>query len=446
MATPSQLIGQTLGHYRILEQIGAGGMGVVYRAHDEQLDRDVAVKILPPGTLTSQAARKRFRREALALAKVNHPNIGTVYEFSSQDEMDFLVMELIRGVTLDSKLLGGALSEREIVRLGMQMAEGLAAAHEQQTVYRDLMPGNLRITPDGRLKILDFGLAQLREPENELALTATLSQAQEFSGTLPYMAPEQLRRGPLDARTDIWAAGAVLYEMATGRRPFDQKLPTALVDDIIHKQPLPPKHLRRDLSSRLQLVIRKCLEKEPSNRYQSVRELQTDLTRISVGEAPVATRWKWLRPAVALLALVLLAVTAKRILTFHGNEKVESSDPSVPDLSKGKYIGVLPFRVVGDEKSLQYVAEGLQEALATKLFQLKEVHVASSAALDRAAATGQPWSKMVRALGVNLILQGTVQGSAIRFRVTLDLEDVAGGKRVWGQEFSGVRHDLLALE
>ena len=182
MATPSQLIGQTLGHYRILEQIGAGGMGVVYRAHDEQLDRDVAVKILPPGTLTSQAARKRFRREALALAKVNHPNIGTVYEFSSQDEMDFLVMELIRGVTLDSKLLGGALSEREIVRLGMQMAEGLAAAHEQQIVHRDLKPGNLRITPDGRLKILDFGLAQLREPENELALTATLSQSQEFSG------------------------------------------------------------------------------------------------------------------------------------------------------------------------------------------------------------------------------------------------------------------------
>jgi serine/threonine protein kinase len=362
MAAFGELVGRTLGHYVIIEHIGSGGMGVVYRAHDEQLDRDVAMKILPPfppGTLTNEAARKRFRREALALAKVNHPNIGAVYEFSSQDGMDFLVMELIRGITLDSKLITGALSETEVVQLGMQMAEGLEAAHEQHIVHRDIKPGNLRITPEGRLKILDFGLAQLLEPQNELAVTTSLTQSQEVTGTLPYMAPEQLRGDITDARSDVWAVGAVLYEMATGQRPFDQKVPIALADDIMHKQPLPPKQLRHDLSGQLQLVIHKCLEKEPSMRYQSARELRTDLTRLNAGRGPLAARRTWLWPAIAILSLILLAVPSTRNLIFRVNETVGTSKTSIPDLSKGKYVAVLPFRVLGDEKSLHYVADGL---------------------------------------------------------------------------------------
>jgi serine/threonine protein kinase len=231
MAAPSQLVGQILGHYRILEQIGAGGMGVVYRAHDEQLERDVAVKVLPVGTLADEAARKRFRKEALALAKLNHPNIATIFEFSTQNDTDYLVTEYISGLSLDNKLAAGALSEKEVMGLGIQLAQGLGAAHEQGIVHRDLKPANLRLTSDGRLKILDFGLAELMPRASEVGLTATLTESQQVTGTLPYMAPEQLRGEPAEARTDIWAAGAVLYEIATAHRPFEEKLPSALAAD-----------------------------------------------------------------------------------------------------------------------------------------------------------------------------------------------------------------------
>src|SRR5437667_4924372 len=222
MAASSQLVGHMLGHYRIIEQIGAGGMGVVYRAHDEQLERDVAIKVLPAGTLVDEDARKRFRREALALAKLNHPNIATIFEFSSQNSTDYMVTEYVSGQTLDDKFAAGTLSEKELVGLGIQLAQGLSAAHEHGIVHRDLKPANLRLTSDGRLKILDFGLAQLMSHPNEVGMTATLTQSQEVTGTLPYMAPEQLRGEPAEARTDIWAAGAVLYEMATAHRPFEE--------------------------------------------------------------------------------------------------------------------------------------------------------------------------------------------------------------------------------
>src|SRR5437870_8238152 len=283
MVAPSQLVGQTFGHYRILEQIGAGGMGVVYRAHDEQLERDVAVKVLPVGTLADEAARKRFRKEALALAKLNHPNIATIFEFGTHNSTDYLVTEYISGQTLDDKFAAGTLSEKELVGLGIQLAQGLSAAHEHGIVHRDLKPANLRLTSDGRLKILDFGLAQLMPHASEVGMTATLTQSQEVTGTLPYMAPEQLRGGVADARTDIWAAGAVLYEMATAHRPFQEKLPSALAADIIHKVPAPPRKVRSELSAKLEAVILKCLEKEPAKRYSSAHELQSDLERLIAG-------------------------------------------------------------------------------------------------------------------------------------------------------------------
>ena len=229
------MIGQTLGHYRVLEQIGAGGMGVVYRAHDERLDRDVALKVLPPGTLGDENARSRFRKEALTLSKLNHPNIETVFDFDTQDEMDFLVMELIPGTTLDQKLGARGLPEKEVLRLGQQLAGALAAAHEQGIIHRDLKPGNLSLTPDGRLKILDFGLARLLQPVSDSAITDSLSATRGPVGTLPYMAPEQLRGEKADARSDIWSAGTVLYEMATGR---DRKS-TRLNSSHIQKSRMP---------------------------------------------------------------------------------------------------------------------------------------------------------------------------------------------------------------
>jgi eukaryotic-like serine/threonine-protein kinase len=195
---------------------------------------------LPPGLLSEEGARKRFRKEALALARLNHPNIATIFEFGSDDGRDFLVTEYIPGITLDHKLASGPMSADEVIGLGVQLANGLAAAHDQGLVHRDLKPGNLRLTPDGRLKILDFGLAQLAPRSSELGNTVTLTRTKEIAGTLPYMAPEQLRGSMADARSDIWAAGAVLHEMATGKRPFPDSNTPLLINAILNSLPRAP--------------------------------------------------------------------------------------------------------------------------------------------------------------------------------------------------------------
>lgn len=275
------IVGTELGHYSIAEKIGAGGMGEVYRARDEHLARDVAIKVLPPGTVVNESARKHFRKEALILSQLNHPSIATIYDFDTQQGVDFLVMEYISGITLNDKVSAGPLPEKELLRLGVQLAEGLCLAHEHGVVHRDLKPGNLRITNDGRLKILDFGLAQLRLPATPTATTIeSLSESQPIAGTLNYMAPEQLLGQEIDARTDIHAAGLVLYEMATGRHPFASVERTQLIAAILHRTPRLPVARNEGVSPELERIIGKCAEKEPENRYQSAKELAVDLRRL----------------------------------------------------------------------------------------------------------------------------------------------------------------------
>jgi len=277
------MIGQTFGHYRIVAKIGAGGMGEVYRAHDEHLDRDVALKVLNVGTLSDEAARKRFHKEALALAKLNHPNIETVFEFSSQDGVDFLAMELVQGESLDEKLGAGPMPEAEIIRLGLQFLDGLAAAHEQGIIHRDLKPANLFITPDGRVKILDFGLAKVVNPAFGPDLTRSVTvQSGVISGTVPYMSPEQLRGLPVDERSDIYSAGAVLYEMATGQRPFPHTQTAELMSAIL-VQPLPtPQSVNPAVSPKLNRLITKALERNPAARFQTVRDLRAALQGVTL--------------------------------------------------------------------------------------------------------------------------------------------------------------------
>src|ERR1700756_638757 len=279
------MIAPALSRYTIREQIGAGGMGVVYRAHDEQLDRDVALKVLPRGALADEAARKRFRNEALALAKLNHPNIETVFDFGTDNDIDFLVTEYIPGVTLDAKLAAGPLPEKQVLNLGAQLAEGLEAAHSQNFVHRDLKPGNLRLTPDNRLKILDFGLARLIAPVSQTAATKTAGDADRMMGTLAYMSPEQLRGEKVDLRSDIWAVGVILYECVTGARPFPDGHVPQLIDSIMREQPRPPSASHRHISYGLDSVILKCLEKDVEHRYQSVREVLVDLRRLSASSS-----------------------------------------------------------------------------------------------------------------------------------------------------------------
>jgi len=345
LTSESALVGLTLGHYRITEKIGAGGMGEVYRARDEHLDREVAIKVLPPGTLTDDHSRKRFHKEAVALSRLNHPNIATVFDFDTQQGIDFLVMEYIPGVSLNEKLAAGPLPEKEVLRLGVQLAEGLSAAHEQGVVHRDLKPGNLRLTGDARLKILDFGLAKLRHAVAESGATESLTETQATAGTVPYMAPEQLLGGEIDARTDIHAAGAVLYEMATGRRPFAEVERLQLVGAILHKTPPLPSTLHSVVSAELDRIIGKCLEKEPENRYQLARELAVDIRRLqsaALGVQPAPSRslqrpgerevpsragklWKVLAPT----AIVVLALAAGSYFYFHRAPKLTEKDTIV---------------------------------------------------------------------------------------------------------------------
>ncbi len=303
----------TLSHFRVLEQIGEGGMGVVYRAHDEHLDCDVALKVLPAGEFADETARKRFRKEALALSKLNHPNIAVVHDFDTQDGTDFLVEELIPGLSLNEMLLSGPLPEREIIALGSQLAEGLAAAHEHGVIHRDLKPGNLRVTPDARLKILDFGLAKVFHNTAAGSDTATvsLSETQTVSGTFPYMAPEQLLNQKLDPHADIWAAGCVLYEMATGHRPFTGS-GAMLTDAILHQPPKPPSALNPKVSPGLEAIILKCLEKDPALRYATARDIAVDLHRLvasSSGFLPPPRR-RFPTRALAFVAAMAILILA----------------------------------------------------------------------------------------------------------------------------------------
>jgi serine/threonine protein kinase/tetratricopeptide (TPR) repeat protein len=329
------LVGSELGHYRIVEKIGAGGMGEVYRARDEHLARDVAIKVLPPGTLTDESARKHFRKEALILSQLNHPNVATIHDFDMQQGVDFLVMEYIPGITLSEKVGAGPLPEKEVLRLGVQLAEGLVAAHDHGVVHRDLKPGNLRVTSDGRLKILDFGLAKLWHPVTASAATESLSEPQAMAGTLPYMAPEQLLGGEVDARTDLHAAGLVLYEMATGRYPFAEAERSQLIGAILHRPPRSPAALNPKLSPELERIIGKCLEKEPENRYQSAKELAIDLRRqltpsaAKVAEVPVAGRKLWKVLVSAALIVVAAAIGATLYFSSHRVHALTDKDTIV---------------------------------------------------------------------------------------------------------------------
>jgi hypothetical protein len=260
-------------------------MGEVYRARDEKLGRDVAVKVLPADALTDEAARRRFHKEAEALVRLSHPHIATVFDVDSAEGTDFVVMEVVPGPTLKERLHDGPLREKEVVRLGTLLVRGLMAAHEKGIVHRDLKPSNLSLTEDGLLKILDFGLVRLLQTESAGETAPTETAAGRAAGTLPYMSPEQLRGRGVDARSDLYAVGAVLFELATGRRVFEPANEVELADAILHEAPPSPRSLKSTLSPGLEAIVLKALDKDPELRYQTAREMLVDLERLQVGSS-----------------------------------------------------------------------------------------------------------------------------------------------------------------
>lgn len=289
----SDFVGKTLSHYRVLSFEGKGGMKLVYRGFDERLHRHVAIKVLR-GPHLDESERGRIRQEALVLSRLNHANVEIVHDFDSQDGVDFLVTEFIEGTTLDRRIGGRPIPEREAIALGCQVADALVAAHMKRIIHRDLKPANIIVTGEGLVKVLDFGIAKLLAGGGPDETTHTWTDAHpprgvaytDPRGTLPYMAPEALLERRVDARTDLYALGVVLFEMVTGRRPFAHDRPTALVQEICYTPPPAPRALNRHLSGRLEELILKCLEKRPELRYQSALEVRVDLLRAESGRVP----------------------------------------------------------------------------------------------------------------------------------------------------------------
>jgi serine/threonine protein kinase/tetratricopeptide (TPR) repeat protein len=366
------MIGQTISHYKILEQIGAGGMGVVYRARDERLDRDVAIKVLSPTMASDKDFLARFRREARTLSKLNHPNIATVHDFDTHDGTSFLVMEFVKGTSLTDKIRSGPLPEKEILTLGAQLLDGLRAAHAEGIIHRDLKPGNLRETLDGRVKILDFGLA--RTVQSDLDVTQSLATT-GVVGTLPYMAPEQLRGEFADVRSDIYSIGVVLYEIATGSRPFPETFGPRLIDSILHRIPLSVRELNSQISPELDSVIGRALEKDPQRRYASAVEMLNAIEHLrgnpSVQEflkTPAAQkktpfslslRMPHLRIWSVVSAVLLLTAVALTVWAF--------SDRLFAKNNLRPTVAVLGFKNQTGTPETDWVSTSLSDMLASEL-------------------------------------------------------------------------------
>jgi len=444
MAAPSPFIqsGGMLGRYRVLEQIGMGGMGVVYRARDERLERDVAIKILAPGTVRSSLARHRVRNEALALSRISHPNIETIFEFDSLEQWDFLVVELIPGMGLDELLAHGPVSQSEAIMLCAQLLRGLAAAHEKGIIHRDLKPSNLRLSSDGFLKILDFGLAQFEDSDGTLPDFTTETHTTLFAGTLAYMSPEQVRGLALSPRSDLYSVGVVLYQMITGRLPFIASGAT-LIDAILNRPVPAPSRISKGIGGELQRVILKAMEKDPKRRYQSAREMLVDVEALASGAAQRAKRLKTKIQVGVTAALFTVAIVAGVVERNRISSWLERQLHPVP---QNRYVAVLPFRSTGAQPDAAF-NEGLTDAVASKLMEItgaQPVQIVSPGELkaQHISTADDAHSK----LGVNLVLEGALQQLGGRTRVSLDLADSATGHLVRGANFNADSSDPFALE
>jgi eukaryotic-like serine/threonine-protein kinase len=449
------LIGQIFAHYRIGEKIGSGGMGVVYKGYDDHLDRQVAIKVLRPGAIANNSARKKFRDEACALSKLNHPNIATIHDFDTYKDRDFLVMEFIDGVTLGEKLHDGSLPEKDVIVLGAQLADGLSAAHDHAVVHRDLKPANLRITPDGRLKILDFGLAKLITSSRVSGASETFSDSHVIAGTLAYMAPEQLLGGVIDARTDIHAAGAVLYHSATGIPPFVSRDRSELMSEILRSSPTAATVRNPRLSPELARIIAKCLERDPENRYQSARELAIDLRRLQTGvpltttsnaalnaHLPSISRKRFFVATAFLLALL----SAGLILRYFLPGSV-IGDPISPQLPSEKQLAVLPFTVADSDSQKSAFSAGLTETLTARLTQLtRDPHLQVVPAPEVRQKHIETLDAARQEFGVNLVLEGNLHTSGRLVRINFILVDARSRRQLRASTLTVVDGDPFRAE
>ena len=431
--------GAMLGPYEIVRLLGSGGMGEVYRARDTRLGRDLAVKVLPAGSAADETARERLVREARTASTLNHPNLCTVYDAGIAGDRVYIAMELVEGVALSAMLAEGALPVDRATRYAIQIADGLAHAHQRGVVHRDLKSANVAIAPDGRVKILDFGLAKRTADAGDATATAvSLTEPGMIVGTVAYMAPEVLKGGAADARSDLWALGVILFEMLTGRRPFNGASVFELTSAILTTAmpPLPP-----TVPGGIASIIDSALAKAPGERYQQAVELRAALDAVSrSGSAPAVIRprrpRRWWAAAAALAAVVsVAAVPAWRWLRQPADARVAV-----------RAIAVLPLSNLSGDPAQEIFADGITDALISDLARIKGLDVISRTSAMQYKHTSKRLPDIARELTVDAVIQGSVTRSGNRVRVSAQLIDAAHDRHLWADDYDRDLSDVLLLQ
>jgi serine/threonine-protein kinase len=440
--------GTCLGPYRIVSPLGSGGMGEVYRALDLRLSREVAVKILPEHLAEDREALGRFQREARALAALCHPHILTVHDFGTDQNVTYLVTELLEGETLGARLAAAPLPWQKALEVGRALAEGLAAAHSRGLVHRDLKPDNVFLTSDGGVKILDFGLVHLeqkparpREPAAGNTLTAE-TEPGTIMGTVPYMAPEQVLGLPIDARCDIFALGAILYEMVTGKGPFSRPTAPEVRAAILTEEPQEVSASGKQVPAEMERVIRHCLEKKPEERFQSARDLAFDLKTLLTGSgasaggpaSPARSLRRWRLAVAGLTVLVFLLLLGGALYRFLGRDQAIDS------------IAVLPFVNEGGDQGAEELGDGLTESIINNLSQLPNLKVIARSSVFRYKGREGDAQAAGREFGVRAVLMGRVKKRGDNLSVSVELVDVRDNRHVWGERYDRKLADLVAVQ